>query len=58
MQRDDDKVETVRQRLKVYHTTTEPLLHYYREIGPTVTVDGTGSIDLVNREIKLVLEPL
>jgi adenylate kinase len=57
-QRDDDIKETVRQRLKVYHGTTEPLLHYYREIGPLYTVDGTGSIDIVNREIKLILQPM
>ncbi len=57
-QRDDDKADTVRQRLKVYHATTEPLLHYYREIGPIYTVDGTGSVDIVNREIKLILQPL
>jgi len=57
-QRDDDKEETVRRRLKVYHGTTEPLLHYYREIGPLYTVDGTGSIDIVNREIKLILQPI
>ncbi len=58
VQRDDDREETVRRRLKVYHNTTEPLLHYYREIGPLYTVDGTGSIDIVNREIKLILQPL
>jgi adenylate kinase len=57
-QRNDDQEETVRQRLKVYHGTTEPLLHYYREIGPLYTVDGTGSIDIVNREIKLILQPM
>lgn len=57
-QRDDDTEETVRHRLKVYHGTTEPLLHYYRELGPIYTVDGTGSIDIVNREIKLVLQPM
>ncbi|MFN0156557.1 MAG: adenylate kinase [Bacteroidota bacterium] len=55
-QRDDDKEETIRKRLKVYHSTTAPLLHYYKEIGQVYTVDGTGSIDLVNREIKLLLE--
>jgi adenylate kinase len=57
-QRDDDTEPTIRKRLKVYHTTTEPLLHYYRELGPLYTVDATGSIDIVNREIKVVLKPL
>ncbi len=55
-QRDDDREDTVRKRLKVYQSTTAPLLHYYKEAGEIFTVDGTGSIDLVNREIKLLLE--
>jgi len=55
IQRDDDKEETVRKRLKVYHSTTAPVLNYYEESGLVVNVDGTGSIDVVNREIKLML---
>ena len=54
VQRDDDKEETVRKRLAVYHSTTEPVLNYYAEIGVVVNVDGTSSIDLVNREIKML----
>lgn len=56
IQREDDKEETVRKRLKVYHSTTAPLMEYYRQVGEVYTVDGTGSIDLVHREIKLMLE--
>ncbi len=55
-QRDDDKEETVRRRLKVYHTTTEPLMHYYKEAGEVYNIDGTSSIDIVHREIRLMLE--
>lgn len=55
-QRDDDKEETVRERLRVYHTQTAPILHYYEEGGVVFSVDGTGSIDVVNREIKLMLQ--
>lgn len=55
--RNDDGAETVRNRLRVYHGTTEPVLQYYRRIGPLYTVDGTGSIDIVNREIKLIVQP-
>lgn len=54
VQRDDDREETVRKRLAVYHSTTEPVLNYYAEIGIVVNVDGTSSIDLVNREIKMM----
>ena len=53
-QRDDDKEETVRKRLAVYHTATAPVLNYYNEVGLVVSVDGTNPIDLVNREIKML----
>jgi len=55
-QRDDDREATVRERLRVYHNTTEPVLHYYRAAGVVLSVDGTGSIDVVNREIKLMAQ--
>ncbi len=55
-QRDDDKEDTVRERLRVYHTLTAPILHYYEESGVVINVDGSGSIDVVNREIKLMLQ--
>jgi adenylate kinase len=55
VQRDDDREETVRKRLKIYHSTTKPLIEFYKEIGVVVNVDGTGSIDVVNREIKMMV---
>lgn len=45
--RDDDKAETVKNRLDVYHTQTEPLLKYYTEKGILYTVDGTQDMDTV-----------
>ena len=39
--RDDDKPETVLNRLKVYHDQTQPLIDYYTEKGILKTVDGT-----------------
>ncbi|HUI10748.1 MAG TPA: adenylate kinase [Bacteroidota bacterium] len=56
IQRDDDREATVRERLRVYHGTTEPVIHYYRVSGVVLSVDGTGSIDVVHREIKLLLQ--
>jgi adenylate kinase len=56
VQRDDDKEDTVRKRLEVYHSTTAPVINYYTETGVVLGVDGSGSIDVVNREIKLVLK--
>ncbi len=47
-QRDDDKPETVRARLKVYHRQTAPLIDYYRRAGLLVEVDGAKDIESVN----------
>ncbi|MEK9139130.1 MAG: adenylate kinase [Bacteroidota bacterium] len=54
-QRDDDKEETVRKRLKVYHTTTAPVIEYYKAGGVVVNIDGNSSVDVVNREIKMMV---
>ncbi len=53
VQRDDDKEETVRERLKVYHEQTSPLIQYYQlwanegsEGAPEFSsIDGTGNVD-------------
>ena len=47
-QRDDDKPETVRARLKVYHQQTSPLIDYYRQAGLLVEVDGSGDIETIS----------
>lgn len=47
VQRDDDKEETVRNRLKVYQEQTAPLIDYYRRKGKLVDIDGSGGIDAV-----------
>lgn len=41
VQRDDDKPETVSQRLQVYHDQTQPLIEYYEKAGVLKNVDGT-----------------
>lgn len=43
--RDDDKPETVKKRLNVYHEQTQPLIDYYKEAGILKTVDGTIDIN-------------
>ena len=45
IQRDDDKPETVRRRLEVYHQETEPLKDYYRAKGILVPVDNQDTIE-------------
>jgi adenylate kinase len=48
-QRDDDTEETVRKRLEVYHTQTEPIIDYYRAQGLVVTISALGKVDEVTR---------
>ncbi len=58
IQRDDDRPETVRKRLQVYHAQTAPVIEFYRGRGVVVDVDGTNSVDVVHREIRALLEDL
>ncbi|MGW6911334.1 MULTISPECIES: adenylate kinase [unclassified Streptomyces] len=46
-QRDDDSEETVRKRLEVYHTQTEPIIDYYKAQGLVVTISALGKVDEV-----------
>ncbi len=54
--RDDDKPETVQNRLKVYHEQTQPLIDYYTGKGILRTVDGTQSMNDVFAAIVEILE--
>ena len=47
--RPDDREEVVRDRLRVYHEQTEPLIAYYTERGLVRTVDGQGPLEDVTR---------
>lgn len=55
-QRDDDKEETVKNRIKVYQEQTSPLIDYYRKNGLLVEVDGTKPIEEVTKEILKAIE--
>jgi adenylate kinase len=46
-QRDDDSEETVRTRLEVYHTQTEPIIDYYAAQGLVVTISALGKVEEV-----------
>jgi adenylate kinase len=50
--REDDRPETVRERLRVYHRETEPLVAYYDERGLLRRVDGAQDADAVERGIR------
>jgi adenylate kinase len=59
IQRDDDKEETVKKRLDVYHAQTEPLVKFYGDWGNTgeaaapkyIKVSGVGSVDSITSAV-------
>ncbi len=57
-QRDDDSLETVKERMEVYKKQTEPLIDFYQERGLLSTIDGNQEISEVHNQIKSVLEKL
>ncbi|MFQ5859083.1 MAG: adenylate kinase [Anaerolineae bacterium] len=57
-QRDDDRPETVRNRLKVYFDQTAPLINHYHVAGLLHEVNGEGDIETVNKALLDVVESL
>lgn len=66
VQRDDDKEETVRKRLDVYHAQTEPLVDYYKnwaksgEAGAPkhVRIEGVGKVDEIRDQVFTALDKI
>ena len=64
VQRDDDKEETVKKRLDVYHQQTEPLIDYYKAFSASsesnapkyAKIDGIGSVDDIKDKVFDALE--
>ena len=56
-QREDDKAETVANRLDVYALSTAPLVAYYAEHGVLVGIDATGPVDDVTQRALDALRP-
>ncbi len=56
--RDDDRIESIRQRLKVYEEQTEPLIDYYREKNLLRDIDSSKSVEHSAAQIKAVLGSL
>lgn len=50
-QRDDDRPEAIRERLRVYHAQTAPLIEYYRSRGELVEVDAAGRPEEVGEAV-------
>jgi adenylate kinase len=55
-QRDDDKEETVKNRIKVYFNQTAPLISYYKNHGKLVEIDGAQPIDQVTSDLLTALK--
>ena len=53
--REDDKPETVQNRLSVYHEQTQPLIDYYDKKNILKTVDGTKDMQEVFNDIVNIL---
>jgi adenylate kinase len=58
VQRDDDKPETIRKRLSVYHEQTAPLVDWYEDRGALRRFDGTRTPDEVHGRIRATLATL
>ena len=55
-QRDDDKVETVTKRIRVYLDQTMPLVEYYRKRGKLTEINGMEAVEQVTQKILLALK--
>ncbi len=58
IQRDDDRAETIRKRLEVYHAQTEPLIDYYDRADLLRRFDGTRDPNEVHAHIRAVIATL
>lgn len=64
VQREDDKEETIRKRLKVYHEKTEPLVKYYQNLANNknikapkyIRIDGVGTVEQVRERISSAIK--
>jgi len=55
-QRDDDKTDTVKNRIRVYEEQTAPLIAYYRENGLLAEIDGTQPIENVTAALLQAID--
>ena len=56
--RADDNEETIKKRLVVYHTQTQPLIEWYKQEGIHHHIDGLGSLDRIFADISQVVDAL
>jgi adenylate kinase len=58
VQRDDDREETIRRRLEIYHAQTEPLIGHYDRVGLLRRFDGRRSPDEVHAHVRATVATL
>ncbi|HEV2613809.1 MAG TPA: adenylate kinase [Gammaproteobacteria bacterium] len=56
IQRQDDKENTVRNRLDVYHAQTKPLIEYYMKMGKYAKIDGFGEVSEVRQRVLATIK--
>ena len=56
VQRKDDHIETVKDRLNVYHSETEPLKDYYGKQGKLAVVEGQDTVEATSRLVLALVE--
>lgn len=54
--RSDDQMHVVKERLKVFHEQTEPVLEYYEKQGKLIRINGTGSVNEVKQNLLDALD--
>jgi adenylate kinase len=55
-QRDDDKAETVANRIRVYFEQTMPLVDYYRQTGKLIEINGVQDVEQVTKDLLSALK--
>lgn len=55
-QRDDDSEDSIKNRLKVYHSLTKPLIDYYESKGLLKSINGEAKIDIIQNDLISTLE--
>lgn len=55
-QRDDDKTETVKKRLEIYYSQSQPLFDYYQQRGKLIRVDGSKSLEDVYHSVQVLIK--
>jgi adenylate kinase len=56
--RADDNEETIKKRLKIYHSQTQPLIEWYKKEGLHHHVNGHGTLEEIFSNIKRVIDSL